>query len=44
MRTKENDMKTLVDYAADVDALAALYEYTGDSATRPLGEWPDPVS
>ena len=44
VRTKENDMKTLVDGAADVDALAALYEYTGDSATRPLGEWPDPVS
>ena len=44
VRTKENDMKTLIGNAADVDALAALYEYTGDPATRPLGEWPDPVS
>jgi len=44
VRTKENDMKTLIGNAADVDALADLYEYTGDPATRPLGEWPDPVS
>ena len=44
VRTKENDMKTLIGNAADVDALAALYVYSGDPLTRPLGEWPDPVS
>ena len=43
--TKENDMKTLIGNAADVDALAALYVYNDDNPrTRPLGEWPDPVS
>ena len=45
VRTKENDMKTLIDGAADVDALAALYDYNDDTPrVRPLGEWPDPVS
>ena len=41
IRTDSNDMCTLVDNAADVDALAALYVYnTDDPPTRPLGEWP----
>jgi len=45
VRTKENDMKTLIGNAADVDALAALYVYNDDDPRiRPLGEWPDPVS
>ena len=37
-------METAIDNAADVDALAALYEYTEQedgSQTRPLGEWPE---
>ena len=34
-------MTTKIDNAADVDALAALYEYSGDPLTRPLGEFPD---
>lgn len=46
IRTKANDMCTLIDGAADVDALAALYEYTNTGTeeepvyTRPLGEFP----
>ena len=41
VRTKANDMETLIDNAADVDALAALYVYnTDDPPVRPLGEWP----
>ena len=45
VRTKENDMKTLIGNAADVDALAALYVYNDATPpVRPLGEWPDPVS
>jgi len=40
IRTKSNAMCTQIDNAADVDALAALFEYTGDPLTRPLGEWP----
>ena len=40
IRTKSNSMCTQIDNAADVDALAALFEYTGDPLTRPLGEWP----
>ena len=45
VRTKESDMKTHIDNAADVDALAALYVYNDDDPrTRPLGDWPDPVS
>ena len=45
VRTKANDMQTLIDGAADVDALAALYVYnTDDPPTRPLGEWPNEPS
>ena len=40
VRTKCNSMQAQIDGAADVDALAALYEYTGDPSTRPLGEFP----
>ena len=40
VRTKCNSMQAQIDAAPDVDALAALYEYTGDPATRPLGEFP----
>ena len=45
VRSTSNTMETAIDNAADVDALAALYEYTGDSGsqTRPLGEWPEEV-
>ena len=37
-------MCTLIDNAANVDALAALYVYNNDDdpPTRPLGEFPDP--
>ena len=42
VRTKSNDMETLIDAAANVDALAALYVYNDDDPpTRPLGEWPE---
>ena len=47
VRTKANDMCTQIDNAADVDALAALYEYTNTGTeeepvfTRPLGEFPE---
>ena len=43
VRTKCNSMQTQIDNAANVDALAALFDYTeqGDgSFTRPLGEFP----
>jgi hypothetical protein len=40
VRTKANAMCGMIDGVATVDALAALYEYSGDPATRPLGEWP----
>ena len=42
VRTKCNSMQTQIDNAADVDALADLYEYTTtDGVTsRPLGEFP----
>ena len=46
VRTRSNEMETAIDNAADVDALAALYEYvnTGTEENpvmeRPLGEWP----
>ena len=46
VRTKSGEMETLIDNAADVDALAALYEYTRQedgSQTRPLGEFPEVV-
>lgn len=47
VRTKSNDMCTAIDNAADVDALAALYEHvnTGTEESpvmeRPLGEFPE---
>jgi len=47
VRTKSADMHTKIDAADTTAKLIALYEYTeqGDgSFTRPLGEWPDPVS
>ncbi len=45
VRTKANDMETLIDGAANVDALAALYVYNQDDPpTRPLGEWPSKPS
>ena len=38
-------MQTLIDNAADVDALAALYVYNlDDPPTRPLGVFPDKPS
>ena len=41
VRTKSNDMETLIGNAANVDALAALYVYNEDDPpTRPLGDWP----
>ena len=40
VRTKCNSMQAQIDGAADVDELAALYEYTGDPSTRPLGDFP----
>ena len=41
VRTKANSMETQIDGAANVDALAALYEYNSDDPpVRPLGEWP----
>ena len=45
VRTAASDMKTKINAVSDVDALAALYAYSGDPATRPLGEWPtEPTS
>ena len=47
VRTKANAMCTQIDGAEDVDALAALYEYTNTGTeeepvfTRPLGEFPE---
>ena len=44
IRSTSNTMETAIDNAADVDALAALYEYTEQedgSQTRPLVEWPE---
>ena len=38
VRTKCNSMQAQIDGAADVDALKALYTYSG--ATRPLGQFP----
>ena len=41
VRTKSNTMCTAIDGAADVDALAALYEYNdAEPPVRPLGELP----
>jgi hypothetical protein len=45
VRTKANEMCTAIDDAADVDALAALYEYNdAEPPVRPLGEFPTPPS
>ena len=42
VRTKSNAMCTAIDGAADVDALAALYEYNdAEPPVRPLGEFPE---
>lgn len=47
VRSKANEMCTAIDGVADVDALAALYEYTNTGTeeapvfTRPLGEFPE---
>ena len=41
VRSKANEMCTDIDGAADVDSLAALYEYDPDTNTRPLGEFPE---
>ena len=47
VRTKSNDMCAMIDDAADVDALAALYTYTNTGTEespvmeRPLGEFPE---
>jgi hypothetical protein len=40
VRSTAATMKGLIDDVTDVDGLAALYVYSGDPATRPLGEWP----
>ena len=40
VRSKANEMCIAIDGAADVDALAALYEYDIETQTRPLGEFP----
>ena len=43
VRTKANEMCTAIDDAANVDALAALYEYNdAEPPVRPLGEFPTP--
>jgi len=47
VRTKSNDMCAMIDGAADVDALAALYTYINTGTEefpvmeRPLGEFPE---
>ena len=41
VRTAANSMCTKIDAASDVDALAALFVYTGTPPTRSLGNWPD---
>ena len=40
VRTKANEMCNTINSAPNVDHLASLYVYSGDPATRPLGEWP----
>ncbi len=40
VRTKCNSMQTQIDNAANTAALQTLFTYTGDPATRPLGEFP----
>jgi len=49
VRTKSGEMETAIDNAADVDALAALYQYVNTGTEeepvmeRPLGEFPEAV-
>jgi len=46
VRTASNNMETIINAAADVDALKALYEYTEQqdgTFTRPLGEFPEEI-
>ena len=43
IRTKSNEIETLIDGASTVEALEALFTYTtgaDDVVSRPLGEWP----
>ena len=40
VRSKANEMCTAIDGVADVDALAALYQYD-EEGNRPLGEFPE---
>lgn len=47
VRSTATDMKAKINAVSTVDALAALYVYSGEpgSLTRPLGEWPtEPTS
>ena len=45
VRSTATDMKAKINAVSTVDALAALYVYSGDPLTRPLGEWPtEPTS
>jgi len=45
VRSVASGMRTKINAVANVDALAALYAYSGDPLTRPLGEWPtEPTS
>ena len=44
VRTKSGEMETLINNAANVDALEALYVYNNDNPpVRPLGEFPEAV-
>ena len=46
VRTASNNMETIINAAADVDALKALYEYTEQqdgTFTRPLPEFPEEI-
>ena len=40
VRSTAATMKGLIDDVSDVPSLEALYVYSGNPATRPLGEWP----
>ena len=40
LRTAANEMVAKIDACATVDELVALYEYSGDPLTRPLGDFP----
>jgi hypothetical protein len=45
VRTAANSMHTKIDAVADLDALVALYVWNDDDPpTRPIGEWPAPLS